>query len=551
MKSPMSVQEPQRIVRLLRGERGGAMVAVLGLMGVTMVIGVTVTASTINAVGITSSTRAATQARAAAEAGIDRALVDVQTTCVTTFASTTDPVYNYTLEYKNEPADWAVGCPPDDADYIKILSTGFASDPGTAGATSGDSVLLEAIYAYVPIYTEVPQFDPAVYAHAIEGTLQNLQLSTASATIQADVHIKNGNVICTNGANVQGSILLGNGYAHLDRCHVTGSIHASKYIYVTGNSSDIGKGLYANGDGVAEADNVITVHNYGTVIADIVGEGNILIEGQAEGDVTANGTTTSKVTINSSGAKVFGDVVSSGAAEVKNNGSVNGTISQNVTGLAPLSYPRIPEWTDITYPTNSPWDGYHVMNWSGSCDIGSNHTFWASLTSASATHGKILVDAMAACGASGLTFRNNIDLLLLSGNMTFIAQNFLVDKLYVDSADGPNYNMWFMVPDNVTEELPTPSQYSGNCNVYLTNEADFQPAISAFVYTPCKITSDRDKWRGQFYGGTMEFMQQAIMTFVPVGVPGVDFDASLPPILVVSDGVLGGRVSLREMADGS
>lgn len=551
MSRQNEIRRATGVMGRLRGENGAAMIAVIGIIGVTMVIGVTVTASTVNALGVTSATRAGTQARAAAEAGIDRALVDVQSACLTSYAATGEPTFEYAMAYRMPTGTmWVDGCPPDDAEYIKILSTGFASDPGTAGATSGDSVLLEAIYAYIPTYTEVPQFEPAVYAYSIAGTLQNLQLSTASASIQADIHIKHGSVLCSNGANVQGSILLGNGYANLNQCNVTGSIHASQYVYITGNSSTIGKGVFANGD-VADANgNVVTVHRDGTVYADIHGEGNVLIEGKAKQSVTASGTG-SKLTVNSAYAQVTKNAISSGIVEVKNNGSVLGTVSQNVGGIVDLPYPRIPEWKDIPYPsTTGTWDGYHVVQWSGSCSIGSNHTFWASLTQLSATNGNVLVDARAACGGAGLNFQNSIDWLLLSGNMTFIANQFYVDKIYAETADTYNHSMWFIVPDNVLDDQPTPSQYATSCDVYLTNEADFRPAIAAFVYTPCKVTSDRDKWRGQFYAGTMEFKQQATMTFVEVGVPGVDFDDSLPPVLNLNGSILGGRVSMRDITNG-
>jgi hypothetical protein len=52
-------------------ERGSAILAVLGVMGVTMVIAVTTTTASLHAVGITTSTRASVEAEAAAEAGID------------------------------------------------------------------------------------------------------------------------------------------------------------------------------------------------------------------------------------------------------------------------------------------------------------------------------------------------------------------------------------------------------------------------------------------------------------------------------------------------
>src|SRR5687768_16719594 len=95
----------------LRSERGSAMVAVLGVMAVTAIIGVTIVTATVNGMAVTSAAKAGIQARAAAEAGIDRALVDIQGTCVTAYESTTEPHFEYELAYRTGTNAWINGCP--------------------------------------------------------------------------------------------------------------------------------------------------------------------------------------------------------------------------------------------------------------------------------------------------------------------------------------------------------------------------------------------------------------------------------------------------------
>lgn len=526
-----------------RNDEGSTLIAVIGVMAVTAVVTVTVAASTIQGLGVTTSARAGVQARAAAEAGIDKAVVDLQTACVATYASTTDPLFDYTISYSmssTTPA-WIAGCAPDSAKLIKIVSTGRAKSPAASGSTASDTEVVEAIYANVQLYVEVPQVDPAVYAHTMEGVFRSFVLNSASDSISADVQIRNGNVECENGAVIDGDVVLANGYAKLDRCNVNGSVHVSQYVDVNGTGTVVDGDVIALGQGVDASSPTIRLHpGIGQINGSAFGGGNLLIEDRVVGSATANGTATSLLNVTSNG-DVGGDVISTGPITV--TGAVGGTASPNFVGLDPLPVPRVPDWTDIPYPTSA-WDGYTVIPWSGNCSVGNTHAFWDSLAVTTVVSGNIVVDARS-CGAAGLDFQNNIRSLLISGNVTFVAWKFNVDKLVIDSTSSTTRYVRFMVPDDLPDAQPTCSGLAGT--ITLTNEADISSRIAAMAYTPCKIISDRNYWRGQLYGGTMQFLQQAQLTFTPVGVPGVDFDASLPPVLALDGSKLGGRVSLREL----
>ena len=539
------------------------MLAVLGLALVTSVIGVTVVTATINGLGVTSSSRAGVQARAAAEAGVDRALVAIQGSCATTFTSTTNPRYRYDLQHSiptspPSPPTWVTGCPTNASDLIKITSIGYAANTTVTGASPSDSRKIEAVYANVPVYVQAPVIQPAVYAHTMEGDFKNFVLNSSSALIAADVQIKNGNVICSNSATIDGSVLLANGYVQLDRCDVNGAIHVSKYVDVSGTGTVVKKDIIALGQGSAAGSDVVRLASgIGEVQGSINSAGNVRIDDLVQGNVSLPGSAANFVRVGSSG-QVQGSVVSSGGVTVSGSGRIDGTTSTNFTGLAALPAPRVPDWTDIGYP-NSAWNGYTVIPWpttTSSCSIGNSNAFWDSLATRTATVGNIVVDARA-CGAAGLDLQNNIRNIQLSANITFIAWKFNIDKLVATTNSGATRYLWFMVPDNITspgtDGKPTP-----NCpatvdpmnpvgTITMTNEADIAPTIAGMVYTPCKIISNRDKWRGQLYGGTIEFLQQAQLTYVPVGVPGVNFEASLPPVLILSSSKLGGKVSLREL----
>ena len=546
----------------LRDERGSTMLAVMGLALVTSVIGVTVVTATINGLGVTTSTRAGVQARAAAEAGVDRALVAIQSSCSPTFSSATLPKYQYEIKHSIDSITptWVAGCPTNASTLIKIVSTGYAANGTVTGVSPSDSRTVEAVYANVPVYVAAPVIQPAVYANTMEGTFKNFVLNSVSGSIAADVQIKNGNVICENGATIDGSVLLANGYIDLNRCDVNGTIHVSKYVNIDGIGTVVKKDIIALGQGVAAGSNVVNLHSgIGEVRGNVNSAGNVQIDDLVQGSVSLPGTTANSVKVGSSG-RVQGNVVSSGTVAVTGSGAIDGTTSTNFTGLAPLPAPRVPDWTDIPYPHPTAWNGYTVLPWptlTSSCSIGNLNAFWLSLNTLSATLGNIVVDARG-CGAAGLDFKNNIDNIQLSANITFIAWKFNVDKLVATTNSSATRYLWFMVPDNYADVgvdgKPTPTcpaalnATTPAGTITLTNEANIAPTIAAMAYTPCKIISNRNNWRGQLYGGTMEFLQQALLTYVPVGVPGVNFEASLPPVLVLSSSKLGGRVSFRELS---
>ena len=538
-----------RMHALRRDERGSTILAVVGVMAVTSVIGATVAAATLNGLGFTSSTRASVQARAAAEAGIDVAVVGLQTSgsCAATTAvyqSTIAPAYRATIEY-DAGSGWVAGCPIETATQVRIVSTGDAQASAAAGATPGNTRVIEAVYNYIPDYVEIPQIDAAVYAHTIQGDLKNFELVSADNSLAADVQIKNGNVNCLNGARIVGDLILGNGFANLRNCAVTGSIHVSQYVFMDGGSHVNGDVLAA-ASGVMLGSDAITLKGGSTVDGNIYAGGNVSVLSSsasvAKGNVTVAGNASSVATV-ASGSTIMGNLISSGTVVVK--GAVQGTVSSAVEGLQPPPAPLIPNWTDIPYPSPA-WaaNGYEEVLWAGGCTVSNGDAAWAALSTRTTP---TVVNALG-CGADGITTSSTVDSLSLKANIAFVAHKFNINKLYAASSDTTSLNLWFIVPDNRPDGLPTCIAPSGD--IYLHNEADIQPTVSAMVYTPCKIYSDRDGWRGQLYGGEVEFGQQAKLTFVPVGVPGVSFSGDDPPEAVLNGGHLGNRVSLRDLASG-
>ena len=138
-------------------DAGNALAAVVGILAVTGIITATLLTATVHGSGFTSASRAAVQAQAAAEGGLDYAKV--------TFASCngapitnpagTQPVFTVTVSYRTRPAGaWTPACTPTtptvpvEATQIRLISTGSAEHKGVAEHTRGNSRVMEAVYRY-------------------------------------------------------------------------------------------------------------------------------------------------------------------------------------------------------------------------------------------------------------------------------------------------------------------------------------------------------------------------------------------------------------------
>jgi Tfp pilus assembly protein PilX len=533
-----------------RDERGAALVAVIALTAVTAIIGVTVTAMTVNALGTTTSNRASVESRAAAEAGVDVATVGLQTkdSCAGVagvYSSAVAPKYEAKVQYFAKVSGvetWVAGCPIDSATRVRIVSTGTAQSSGVAGASAGNKTVLEATYQYNPIVVQIPEINAAVYAYSINTPLKNFNLSSATNAL-ASVQIKDGNVSCTNSAKIAGDLILGHGHAILNTCNVTGTVHVSDYVEVSGNGSNVTGGVIAAAKNLNSDGSAVLVKSDAIVQGGILAGGTVrvLSKGDVLGSVGVAGDATSVGQVDDQ-SNIDGNLDSSGTVDV--DGTVGGTVTEGSTSLVAPDVPLIPDWTEIGSSTAS-WvaEGYQVTNWTGPCSIDNSDPTWGALSSITV---KTVVNFIPKCGVNGLTTQSNLNPITLGANIAFLADKFYFNKLYLTSSGGPRV-LHFIVPDSdITDGVPTCTSPAGP--ITFSNEANFGPLISATAYTPCKVYSDRDGWRGQIYGGEVEFGQQAKLTFVETGIPGFDLTGGLThPEQQGAE--LGALISLREMPD--
>lgn len=537
-------------------EHGAALIGVVALAAVTAIIAVTVGTVTFNSLAVTNDSVASVEARAAAEAGVsfaEFALRGEEGCGDGVFESSVSPAYSVVTAY-NAGSGWVDGCPPAEATQVRFTSTGFA-DRGVFGSgVGGGEAVVEAVYQYIPEYVSIPSVDPAIYAYTIEGEIKNFILDSAE-NVAADIQIKEGNLLCQNAAKIAGDVILANGFANLTDCNVSGTVYASQHVHISGNGTRVqGDVIAAGGNpttGTRNSDTAI-VRAGATVNGSVFAGGNTRIlassAARVDGNVTAARDTSTVVEV-ANQSRVQGNVLSSGTISAGNN-SIVGTRSTAVTSLAAPPAPNVPNWVDIPYTTfaGSTWqsEGYTEVMWSGPCIVDSSHVFWQSL---SLRTSRTLVNALS-CGSAGIELRNNIGIpLSVQADIAFIANKFTLDKFRAQPfPTNAQRKIYMIVPDNTINQQPTCA--AGQGNILLTSESDFAAGISGFLYTPCKIQSDRDGFRGQFYGGQVEFNQQAKLTFIPSSPPGIDLSGGETNEQVLVGAYLGDRLSIRELSSG-
>lgn len=209
------------------GERGSALLAVLGIVAVTAIIALTVASSTIGGLGFTSSTKAAVQARAAAEAGLAVAEIGIREpgNCLArggVYASASgQPTFTARIQRLGLAvgSTWADGCPNSTTAQVRIVSTGAATEVGIANHDEGDTRVVEATYAW--LLPGPPASGAAMYMY---GGVEFKNLSPILADVAvAAIQVKTGDFDCDNETRVTGDVIVELGDIRLKKCTIVGN----------------------------------------------------------------------------------------------------------------------------------------------------------------------------------------------------------------------------------------------------------------------------------------------------------------------------------------
>jgi hypothetical protein len=539
----------KRVIRTVAssggGERGSAMLAVLGVMAVASSIALTTTSMSMHAVGYTTSTRAGVQAEAAAEAGIDFAAASLATSvCQSLYTSTSTPIFSVTVAYSNlatspgtTDTSWASGCPPTtSAQRLKLASTGTANTPGLAGNSSENIRKVEAIFPYTP--TPPPNAiipsGAAIYSYSqVDPTINNLTITQASTT-RASIQYLSGSATCTSGSTIVGDVIFGGGGLKVaSGCTIDGDLWTSDNVNI---QSGTVKGNVNSG---GTTGNSVTLSNSATVDGNVFSAGPVSVAGKVGGDVVAGPVSgNSTFTSNSS---VGGSVISAGTVSAA-SGAIKGTITTNQTGIVTPSIPIVPGWIDYAYNASdwktSSGSPYTVLTLTA-CD---STTLSNALATTQNSLTPIILDTRI-CGSVTDLGGNN---MMLTSDTVIIGSGFRLNSNDFESSDPSAKRLWIIIPDVIADAQPT---CQTNSSAKIINNVVIGAYVGALFYSPCPISTGGSTWRGQLYASSVGSSAPFTLNFLPIGLPTVNLSTGKyisPP----GTGVLGSRTSIRDLTVG-
>lgn len=530
-----------------RDERGSALMAVIAVMGVTLTLAILVAAVSIQALGFTSATRAGVQSKAAAQSGIDAAVLSILNgACAAdtqpgqpagvlkpgTVASSASGAgytasYSVTVQVPNAAGSFVTGCPAADSTAIKIVAEGKASARGVAGNSGNDSHKLEALYAAV-----VSSGGPAIYSYA-SSTLNNFVVTTT--TVDADVQVKTGDMSCVS-ASIQGNVHVASGSITIESsCKVTGSIYASGDIIVRGY---IGGNVNANGK--------VTMSS-GARVGGSLTAGGIVVHDNGFGCGPAGDSAPQRARCYLGTTPVSWTAYVPGAPNAPQvKGGVAG-ISFNVPGVTP---PSVPAWQDYRFnPATWVAAGYSVVPMPASwCMIGNTNAAAVQAAVNNLTT-KTVYNATSVCGSDQLLFSSSASLhLQLKTDVAFIAPPSIgLEGVRVSSADGARHQFALITPDASPANNRQPDKPNPGCNVNVNSGVVINPNISALIYSPCKVKNSANGWRGQLYAGITDLDSAVAISFDAVSVPGLNLSGTGPLPGDEISSVLSNRTYLRDL----
>jgi hypothetical protein len=504
-----------RRARLSGDESGSALVAVIGVFAVVAVVGLTLAAGTINAVSFTSGTRAAVQAQASAEAGIDVAtagLMRGQCPISSPAGTNFTLAVSYSVQLTGEL--WSPGCPPVAAQRVKVKSTGSASANGVAGNASGNIRRVEAIYAAPVASTGIAKTGPAIYAYSSSGFTGSGRLLPVDGSAPS-VQVKTGPVICNGASIIPYNLVVAGGAVTISAsCSVTGDVWATGAATLSGDVA-VGGNVTARG-------------------LSLTGSSRIGGSAWSSGPTTLDSATRitgnlSGTTLNMTGAWIRGNAWLSGAAVTTPESKIDGLLTarsltgggttsggRNIIaagpgpGPAPAPMPVVPGWVDFDYQKTD-WVGFVEKPVTGNCDFSVLQDAATALASAPG-----IIDAR---GCTNVITVSDYQKLALGNDLVIVAKSFRLAGSSGFTASAPR-NLWLITEDTVKDGLPTcPSGSEFTVGGAFT----LSPEITTMVYSPCavKITSGVS-WRGQIYGGAATVDGSAEMRYISVGLPRVD-----------------------------
>lgn len=508
--------------RLPRDERGSALVSVVGIILVTIVIALTISATTLSSLDRTDETRDTTSADFAAEAGVAIAQNDLAAGACGAHgpiyeSGSSAPPYYRAVVLKVTATGTAAGC-PGDTDEARIVSTGYSSASDYVNR-SGVQRTVEARFTSRPEWLEPS--GAAVFAYSSQGMGGSGKL-VAEKGLEPSVHVRDGNVICDGDSGGSADWVINNGtFSAQGSCKVEGDVWASKSATLSGEPT-------LGGNLIAES----VDFGGGTIGGSIWSRTDASIGWGAI--VNGNVTTARNFTFN--GGTVVGNGWVNGVADLrpdnvdfrghlyatsivgKGSGTVDGgqTVTSVVGAPQAPTVPVVADWVDLKYDP-ALWTGFTPKSVSGTCDFTALETAIASL------HGQPGV--LDARGCSGPLKVSDYQKLSIPADLVIYAKAFNLGGS--GGFAGTNGSrLWLVNEDKGATPNKKPDCGSQSFRIggqfTITN-------LTMMIYSPCQVViASGLSLRGQIFAGAVDITGAATLTYAPSGLPGYDLDTGQP-----------------------
>lgn len=526
--------------RSVENERGSAMIVVVGLgfAFVIMAIGLAVTSSF--ALKVSSETRAGVQVQAAADAGIDNALKQMNSVVVgkesgfkCTLASsvaTTFGTADVVTEIKYRKVGDAEGvysCDPGTQflDGSEIVGAQMISKSTMATNTgSGQDVTTKSVKQVVDLDTSEPLPPLFNYGFFSHGTIN----ANSGFTVTGGGVFTNGDFKCSSGASVYGSVVaIGSGYLTNSNCQVDsiwtgGKFECSSgarilgYLYVASSvRTYISSGCSVGGDVWTAGD----FEMQGSTIG-----GNLL---SAEGSIKIVGSSPTVGGWAQAATTVTGGTVTS--ARVENSPTVPpaAPVAENMPSIT---------WADLTgvsagsppVETFGAWikknaEDNNAPSWSASrsgtsCQAdGASYALNGGLAGPAAA---TIIDGR----TCDIVFRGPMT-FTLNADVTIVAKSFHSENsvTIVPGVSGVEHKLRIIVP--LAAGAPACSGVSTGTISFAANGFTAAPTIDVLLYTNGKIDFNNTMTlSGSVYGCETSAKNPVNITYKDVTPPGMTDD---------------------------
>jgi cytoskeletal protein CcmA (bactofilin family) len=528
------------MLRAARRDDGVAMAAVLGLLAVGIILTSVILVSVVGATNYSTYTRAGVQAQAAAEAGIAAARAGLATgTCseaggapVYHNAANQTPVYAAAIYRPAAGGGWVAGCPVGTSTQVRILSTGYAVEPGTNGVSANNTVVLEAILAAASTPTTITASGPAIYAYASSSFGGGARFVSVDGS-SPDVLVRTGNVTCSGSFPGLANFVVKGGTLAIDgSCAIEGNAFATGRMTLTGSGYVRGFAV-ANGVQLEGSSRI-----YGRVwsSSDIVLSGNPTVSGilKAQSAVLDGGTVSSQ-------AYIYGNtnVKNAGGTTLKatfTTQTANPTPpswwggNARITKVNPITAPTyasdvpampiVPDWIDFGARsdeyTSTVWTGFTVYTMGATCDADALRTALTAIgSSPGLIDGRLCSNGIVLGGSNQFTIVNDLAIMVpkftMDGSASFTSAT--------------SHRMWIINPDRNANATPV-----GDCpgGLSITGGATFSSKIDLLLYSPCTITiASSTSIRGQIFSGDVTLGGSGQVSYVAIGLPGVNLSTGV------------------------